>query len=80
MVSFADNTDVNIPFLPQSSSDIAPVWNPEAFFNTMVVNGSTWPQLDVAPERYRLRFVNASDSRFMNLSMFLVNGKGDQAA
>jgi len=75
---FADNTDVNIPFLPQSSSDIAPVWNPEAFFNTMVVNGSTWPQLDVAPEQYRLRFVNASDSRFLNLSMFLVNGKGEK--
>ena len=75
---FADNTDVNIPFLPQGTSDIAPVWNPEAFFNTMVVNGTTWPVLQVAPERYRLRFVNASDSRFMNLSLFLVNGKGEK--
>ncbi|MGB5583519.1 MAG: multicopper oxidase [Gammaproteobacteria bacterium] len=73
---FADNTDVNIPFLPQGTSDIAPVWNPEAFFNTMVVNGSTWPQLEVAQERYRLRFVNASDSRFMNLAMFVVNTDG----
>jgi len=73
---FADNTHVNIPFLPQGTSDIAPVWNPEAFFNTMVVNGSTWPQLDVASERYRLRFVNASDSRFMNLAMFVVNADG----
>ena len=73
---FADNTDLNIPFLPQATSDIAPVWNPEAFFNTMVVNGSTWPQLDVAQERYRLRFVNASDSRFMNLAMFVVNADG----
>mgnify|MGYP001825769307 FL=1 len=73
---FADNTDVNIPFLPQSTSDIAGVWNPEAFFNTMVVNGSTWPQLEVAPERYRLRFVNASDSRFMNLALFIVKPNG----
>ena len=73
---FADNTDVNIPFLPQSTSDIAPVWNPEAFFNTMVVNGNTWPVMEVAPEQYRLRFVNASDSRFMNLSLWLVNGQG----
>jgi FtsP/CotA-like multicopper oxidase with cupredoxin domain len=24
-------------------SDIAPLWNPEAFFETMVVNGQTWP-------------------------------------
>ena len=70
---FADNTDVNIPFLPQSSSDIAPVWTPEAFFNTMVVNGRTWPQLEVASERYRLRFVNASDSRFLNLALTIVS-------
>jgi FtsP/CotA-like multicopper oxidase with cupredoxin domain len=69
---------LNIPFLPQPTSDIAPVWNPEAFFNTMVVNGSTWPSLDVAPERYRFRFVNASDSRFMNLSLWLVNGQGEK--
>jgi FtsP/CotA-like multicopper oxidase with cupredoxin domain len=66
---YADNTGINMPFLPQGTSDIAPVWNPEAFFNTMVVNGNTWPQLEVAPERYRFRFVNASDSRFLNLSL-----------
>jgi FtsP/CotA-like multicopper oxidase with cupredoxin domain len=74
--TYGDNTDVNIPFLPQSASDISPVWNPEAFFNTMVVNGNTWPQLEVAQERYRLRFVNASDSRFMNLSLKVVNADG----
>ena len=74
--TFADNTDLNIPFLPAINSDIAPVWNPEAFFNTMVVNGNTWPQMDVAAERYRLRFVNASDSRFLNLSLWTVTGPG----
>jgi FtsP/CotA-like multicopper oxidase with cupredoxin domain len=31
----------------------------------------------VAPERYRLRFVNASDSRFLNLAMFRVRGNGE---
>ncbi len=31
------------------------MWNPEAFFNTMTVNGNTWPVLEVAPERYRFR-------------------------
>jgi FtsP/CotA-like multicopper oxidase with cupredoxin domain len=47
----------------------------------MVVNGNTWPQLEVAPERYRFRFVNASDSRFLNLSLRILkkNGKpGDE--
>jgi FtsP/CotA-like multicopper oxidase with cupredoxin domain len=74
--TFAQNTHVAIPFMPQGTSDIAPVWNPEAFFNTMVVNGNTWPWLDVAPERYRFRLLNASDSRFLNLSLFVVNADG----
>ena len=77
---FADNTGINMPFLPQATSDIAPVWNPEAFFNTMVVNGNTWPQLEVASERYRLRFVNASDSRFLNMALFVVNQDGTLGA
>ena len=32
----------------EHQSDISPIWNPEAFFNTMVVNGMTWPMLEVA--------------------------------
>lgn len=58
------------------ASDIAPIWNPEAFFNTMVVNGTTWPQLDVAKARYRLRLLNGSDSRFLNLALFKVKADG----
>ncbi len=73
---FADNPDLNIPFLPQPTSDIAPAWNPEAFFNTMVVNGRTWPQLKVASERYRFRVLNAADSRFLNMALFVVNPDG----
>ncbi len=57
-------------------SDISPLWNPEAFFNTMVVNGRTWPFLEVEPRRYRLRFVNANDSRFLNLALRVVGGPG----
>ncbi len=68
--------DGTFPFMPDATSDIAPVWNPEAFFNTMVVNGRTWPQLDVASERYRFRLLNAADSRFLNLALFVVNPDG----
>jgi len=68
--------DGAFPFLPQANSDIAPIWNPEAFFNTMVVNGRTWPQLEVASERYRFRVLNAADSRFLNLALFVVNADG----
>ena len=55
-----------------TNSDINPIWNPEAFFNTMVVNGTTWPQLEVAPAKYRFRMLNGCNSRFLNLSMFEV--------
>ena len=59
------------PYTP-ANSDIPPSWNPEAFFNTMVVNGTTWPTYTVAPERYRLRLLNGCNSRFLNLSLFEV--------
>ena len=59
-------------------SDIAPLWNPEAFFNTMVVNGSTWPTLNVAAAKYRFRILNGSNSRFLNLALFqLIKDRGN---
>ncbi len=57
-------------------SDISPIWNPEAFFNTIVVNGNTWPFLNVEPRRYRFRLLNANDSRFLNLIMVALDGQG----
>ncbi len=59
-----------------ATSDIAPIWNPEAFFNTMVVNGVTWPQLDVAPAQYRFRLLNGSNSRFINLALKITDATG----
>ena len=56
-----------------ATSDIAPIWNPEAFFNTMVVNGVTWPNLEVAPAQYRFRLLNGSNSRFINLALKITN-------
>jgi FtsP/CotA-like multicopper oxidase with cupredoxin domain len=61
---------------PAGSSDMSPIWNPEAFFNTMVVNGTTWPKFDVAPARYRLRLLDGCNSRTLNLSLFVVTGLG----
>ncbi len=54
------------PFLP--ASDISRIWNPEFFGNMMVVNGRTWPYLEVEPRKYRFRFLNGSDSRFLILT------------
>ncbi len=65
---------LRIPFEPDPAcdglpSDIAPIWNPEFFGNTMVVNGRTWPVLNVEARRYRFRFLNGCNSRFVILKM-----------
>jgi FtsP/CotA-like multicopper oxidase with cupredoxin domain len=64
---------LQIPFVPDS--DVAPIWNPEVFFNVMVVNGTSWPRLEVAPARYRLRLLNGCNSRFLNLSLVYRDAK-----
>jgi bilirubin oxidase len=62
---------LQIPFAPDPAfggpSDVAPIWNPEFFGNTIVVNGRTWPYLEVEARRYRLRLLNGSSSRFLIL-------------
>jgi FtsP/CotA-like multicopper oxidase with cupredoxin domain len=54
---------------PGLQSDISPIFNPEFFGNTMVVNGRTWPVLDVEPRRYRFRLLNGCNSRFLILKI-----------
>jgi spore coat protein A len=68
-----DPSELDIPFFPDPTSglgisDIAAIWNPEFFGNTMVVNGATWPYLEVEPRRYRFRLLNGSQSRFLILT------------
>ena len=52
---------------PLFPSDISPIWNPEFFGNVIVVNGKTWPYLNVEPRKYRFRLLNGSESRFFIL-------------
>jgi len=55
------------PYLP--TTDVNPIWNPEFFGNTMVVNGRTWPMLTVEPRRYRFRLLNACNTRVVMLKV-----------
>jgi FtsP/CotA-like multicopper oxidase with cupredoxin domain len=55
------------PYIPDSN--VPPIWNPEFFGNMMVVNGQTWPYLNVKRQRYRFRFLNGCNSRFLVLKM-----------
>lgn len=53
------------PYLPDTR--VPPIWNPEFFGDSIVVNGKTWPYLEVEPRLYRFRFLNGSNSRFLVL-------------
>ncbi|MCI0586086.1 MAG: multicopper oxidase [Planctomycetes bacterium] len=53
------------PYVPDT--DVPPIWNPEFFGNAIVVNGRTWPSLEVEPRLYRFRLLNGCNSRFLIL-------------
>jgi spore coat protein A len=64
-------------FYPSSDPDnpTAPAIThlPEFFGDFILVNGVPWPKCEVEPRAYRLRMLNASDSRFYRLQ-FLHSG------
>jgi spore coat protein A len=43
------------------------VWGPMFFGDLPVVNGAIYPYLNVEPRQYRLRVLNGSNSRFLNV-------------
>jgi FtsP/CotA-like multicopper oxidase with cupredoxin domain len=54
--------------------EFSPIWNPEFFGNLIMVNGSTWPFQTVEQRRYRLRFLNGCQSRFLILDFNQIPG------
>lgn len=62
------------PYLPDT--DLSPIWNPEFFGNMIMVNGNTWPFLNVEPRRYRFRFLNGCQSRFLILDFNTLKAAG----
>jgi spore coat protein A len=46
---------------------------PEFFGDTMLVNGTAFPRVTVEPRRYRLRLLNATNARFLNLQFFVAD-------
>lgn len=49
----------------------------EMFGDTMLVNGTVFPDKPVEPRRYRLRLLNACNARFLNLQLYLDDGSLD---
>lgn len=74
---FEGGTALRIPYAPAEAcggtSDVAPISNPEFFGDCMVVNGRTWPFVEVEQRRYRFRFLNGCNSRTLILKL-----EGDQ--
>jgi len=63
---FFDGATATDPgFIPDT--DLSPIWNPEFFGNMIMVNGNTWPFQRVEQRRYRFRFLNGCQSRFLIL-------------
>ena len=60
------------PYIPET--EVSPIWNPEFFGNMIMVNGNTWPFQRVEQRRYRLRFLNGCQSRFLILDFNNVPG------
>ena len=60
------------PYIPDT--DVSPIWNPEFFGNTIMVNGNTWPFQTVEKRRYRLRFLNGCQARFLILNFGNIPG------
>ena len=54
--------------------DFSPIWQPEFFGNMMMINGNTWPFQAVEQRRYRLRFLNGCQSRFLILDFSAIPG------
>jgi spore coat protein A, manganese oxidase len=70
---FFDGATADDPgFIPDT--DLSPIWNPEFFGNTIMVNGNTWPFLNVEKRRYRFRFLNGCQSRFLILDFSNIPG------
>ena len=59
----------NLASNPQPNPDVHPFWIPEFIGDAIVVNGKTWPFLEVEPRQYRFRLVNGSNARFYNLKL-----------
>jgi FtsP/CotA-like multicopper oxidase with cupredoxin domain len=70
---FFDGATADDPgFIP--FTDLSPIWNPEFFGNMIMVNGNTWPFQTVEQRRYRFRFLNGCQSRFLILDFSNIPG------
>jgi len=71
------NDDGTLWYPTEGISKVHPIWVPEFFGDTPVINGKAYPYLDAQPRRYRLRLLNGAQARFYNVR-FKADGKSLQ--
>ena len=69
------NTDGSLQY-PVAVGGTHPLWIPEFFGDTVLVNGKVWPYLEVEPRKYRFRLVNGSNARFYHLILRETDASG----
>jgi FtsP/CotA-like multicopper oxidase with cupredoxin domain len=75
---FTDGGDILYPAAPASTNG---PWLGEYFGDCMLVNGRIWPALTVEPAMYRLRLLNGSNARILDLDisgapMYVIGSEG----
>ena len=79
---------MNPPMVVQNTELPSPTAVPEAFEDTMIVNGTAFPYVELPPTANRLRILNACNDRMVNLQLYkaepltvrLVNGGNNYIA
>lgn len=61
------NLDGSLFYPTVGVSPTHPIWMPEFFGDTAVINARTFPFMNVESRRYRFRMVNGSQARFYNM-------------
>ena len=59
------------PVHPLKATLPSPSFVPEAYLDTPVINGVAYPTTTVEPKAYRMRILNASNDRYINLGLYV---------
>ncbi len=59
------------PVHPAKATLPSPSFVPEAYLDTPVINGVAYPTTTVEPKAYRMRILNASNDRYINLGLYV---------
>lgn len=67
---------MNPPLIPQYWTLPSPSHVPESYADTMIVNGTAFPHLNLPPTAVRFRILNACNDRVVNLQLYVADPAG----